>query len=453
MMETAIHELKAVQAEKYQRSSLDSLRVCAITCDCYPDDPLVRRTAEAAASAGCNYHVICSMKEGQAKDELFNGVHVHRIKLRGRQGKPLGRISGMPLGTMLVLWLIFSFLSSTKLTRLHIIHKFDVVHIHNLPDFLVFAALIPKIFGAQVVLHVQDVSPELMATRAIGWWRRIAVALARWQEHMSTSFADHVLTTGRPFKELLLKHGVPAAKLSIILNSADPKLFPAEKRTDPYLGEASAERPVLLMYHGTCAARFGLDVAIRAFAKARSKAPCLRLHIMGQGDAVPSLKELAQTLGLADCITFFPAGPVDTVADFIEHGDIGIIPYPSNGFTDLVLPTKAYEFALMRRPMIASDTVAIRSMFRAQSIVLCAPSSADGLAEAITDLYWHPLKRAQLVASAEEDNMNYRWELMAERYRQLLVSLATTSDHASSSHIVGGEVCRSPADYEDEERR
>jgi glycosyltransferase involved in cell wall biosynthesis len=430
MMETATHELKAVEAEEYQRYSIDSLRVCAITCDCYPDDPLVRRTAEAAASAGCSYHVICSMKEGQARDELFNGVHVHRIKLRGRQGKPLGRISGMPLGTMLVLWLIFLFLSSTKLTRLHIIHKFHVVHIHNLPDFLVFAALIPKFFGAQVVLHVQDVSPELTATRATGRWRRIAVALARWQEHMSTAFADHVLTTGRIFKEILLKHGVPEAKLSMIHNSADPKLFPAEKRTEPYLGEASAERPILLMYHGTCAARCGLDVAIRAFAKARSKAPFLRLHIMGQGEALPSLKELAQTLGLADYITFFPTGPVDTVADFIEHRDIGIIPY-LNGFMDLVLPTKAYEFALMRRPMIASDTVGMRSMFRAQSIVLCAPSSADSLAEAITDLYWHPLKRAQLVLSAEADNMNYRWELMAERYRQLLVSLATTSDHAN----------------------
>jgi glycosyltransferase involved in cell wall biosynthesis len=112
------------------------------------------------------------------------------------------------------------------------------------------------------------------------------------------------------------------------------------------------------------------------------------------------------------------------VADFVQQGDIGIIPYPSDGFMDLVLPTKAYELALMRRPIIASDTPAIRSMFRPGSIALCEPSSIDGFAEAIIDLYRHPQKRAQLVASAEQDNMKYRWELMAERYQQLIASLA-----------------------------
>src|SRR6266481_533216 len=130
------------------------LRVCAITCDCYPDDPLVRRTAEAAASAGYDYHVICSMKAGQSEYEVFKGVHVHRITRS--KGKPMGRISGMPLGTMLWLWSIFAFQAFGRVARLHLKQKFDVVHVHNMPDFLVFAALIPKMSGARVILHVQD---------------------------------------------------------------------------------------------------------------------------------------------------------------------------------------------------------------------------------------------------------------------------------------------------------
>ncbi len=109
--------------------------------------------------------------------------------------------------------------------------------------------------------------------------------------------------------------------------------------------------------------------------------------------------------------------------DFIAHGDIGLIPYRSDGFMDLVLPTKSYEFAWMQRPMIASDTPAIRSLFRPESIALCDPSRPESFAEAVVDLYQHPAKRARLAASAAEDYIPYQWEKMAERYQALLGSL------------------------------
>jgi hypothetical protein len=166
------------------------IRVCAITCDCYPEDVLVRRTAEAGASAGFEYHVICSMHDGQARHEIFNGVYVHRIRIRGRDGKPLGRITAMPLSKMLTYWSLFNFLACKMVARLHFKWKFDVVHVHNLPDFLAFAAIVPKCFGARVVLHIQDVAPELMAAKAKGFVRKLAVPLAKLQERISTAFAD-----------------------------------------------------------------------------------------------------------------------------------------------------------------------------------------------------------------------------------------------------------------------
>ena len=403
---------------------MSALRVCAITSDCYPEDPLVRRTAEAAACEGYEYHVICSLKEGQEKYEVFNGVHTHRIFLRGPKGKPLGRITGMPLGATLLAWSVFTFLAFWKVARLHLKQKFDVVHAHNMPDFLVFAAFVPKILGAQVILHVQDVSPELMAVKAKGRLKKITFLLATWQERVSTAFADHVLTVGWPFEECLRKRGVAQKKLSSVLNSADPTIFPVEKRTDPFMGEPTAERPLILMYHGTQAARAGLDIAIRAFVKAREVAPYLRLYFMGRGDALSDLKQLVQELGVADHVVFIPSRPPDELADFIMRGDIGIIPYRSDGFMDLLLPTKAYEYALMRRPMIVSNILAMRSMFRPESVIFCEPSNVDSFADAIIDLYQHPEKRTQLAANAEQDYAPYKWELMAERYRQLLASLA-----------------------------
>jgi len=78
----------------------------------------------------------------------------------------------------------------------------------------------------------------------------------------------------------------------------------------------------------------------------------------------------------------------------------------------------------MNIPIIASDTPAIRSMFRPGSIVLCDPASPESFAEAIVDLYQHTEKRAQMVAAAAEDYEPYRWEVIAQRYVQLLEALS-----------------------------
>jgi glycosyltransferase involved in cell wall biosynthesis len=393
-----------------------SLRVCAITFDWYPFDVLVRRTAEAAASAGYASDVICIREPGQKAEEICDGIHVYRI--------PMSRSFGRSLSFTILEWTIFMLQAGIKVARLHLKQRYDVIHVHNMPDFLVFSALFPKLMGAKVILEIQDVSPELMAAKAGTRLRKLILPLATWQEHISAAFAHHIVTVGWPFERLLLKRGIPAAKITNILNSADPRLFPVEHSTEISLEAASEENPLILMYHGTLAKRNGLDTAIRAIAQARQAVPHIRLDIKGRGEALPSLKLLARELGISELVHFSDPCPSEELVNFIQHGDIGIIPYRSDGFMDLVLPTKAYEFALMRRPMIASETPAIRSMFRPESLILCEASNVESFAAAIIDLYQHPAKRQQMVNEATKDYTPYRWEVMAARYQQLLLTLA-----------------------------
>jgi glycosyltransferase involved in cell wall biosynthesis len=404
-----------------------SLRVCAITFDWYPYDVLVRRTAEAAASAGYTSDVICIRQPGQKIEELCDGVHVHRI--------PMSRSFGRSLPFTILEWTIFMLRAGIKVARLHLKQRYDVIHVHNMPDFLVFSALIPKLLGAKIILEIQDVSPELMAAKAGSRLRKLILPLATWQERISAWFAHHVVTVGWPFERLLLKRGIPASKITNILNSADPRLFPVERGSEISTQAPGQENPLILMYHGTVAKRNGLDTAIHAVAQARRVAPYIRLDIKGRGEAIPSLKSLAQELGIGEYVVFSDPCPSEKLVDFVLHGDIGIIPYRSDGFMDLVLPTKAYEFALMRRPMIASETPAIRSMFRTESLILCEPSNVDSFAAAIIDLYQHPEKRLQMVNEAAQDYTPYRWEVMAGRYQQLLLTLAQGEEDSKAELV------------------
>jgi len=402
------------------------IHVGAITFDWYPFDPTVRRLAEAGVDAGYDVDVICLHRRDESRYEVYNGVHVYRI--------PMDREFGRSLPITLLRWCWFLLLVAVTVTRLHFKQAYDVIHVHNMPDFLVFATLIPKLLGAKVILEVQDVSPELMGAKARGRLRGIVIRLAAWQEHISTAFAHHVITVGWPFEELLLQRGVPREKLTVILNSADPKLFPPSRR---YLSASEAfeeGRPFILMYHGTLAYRNGLDIAIYALALALRSVPHLRLDICGRGEQLHFLKQLAVELGVSNHVVFSDPRPSDEIVDLVVHGDVGIIPYRSDGFMELVFPTKAYEFAWMHRPMIASDTPAIRSMFRPDSIALCDPLKPESFAEAIIDLYQHPEKRERMVANTAEDYEPYRWELMAERYLQLLASLCRKQKQEKIEH-------------------
>lgn len=392
-----------------------ALRVVAITFDWYPYEVRALRTAEAAVHAGYEVDVISLHRPWERRYEVFHGVHVYRMPMsRGVGGSLLSRI-------LQYCW--FFLLAGITVTWLHLRRHYDVVHVHNMPDFLVFSALFPKLLGAKIILDVQDVTPELMGAKAKGRHRGLVIRLATWQERFSTAFAHHVVTTGWLFEELLVQRGVPKEKITSILNSADPSLFPSARQCPPPFESAKQGQPLILMYHGTLAERNGLDTAIRALALARRVVPQLRLDIQGDGDYLPFLKQLVVELGVSDSVVFSGICPADKLVDFVVHGDVGIIPYRRDGFAELVLPTKAYEFAWMHRPIIASDTRAIRSMFRSESIVLCDSSKPESFAEAIIDLYRHPEKRAFMAANAAQDYMPYRWELMAERYQRLLVSL------------------------------
>jgi len=393
---------------------MSSIRVGTITFDWYLTDGRVIRLVEAAADAGYRVDVICLRQPHEKFHEVCNGIHVYRV--------PMSRGFGLSLPVTVLCWCWFLLLAGATVTWLHLRRPYNVIHVHNMPDFLVFSTVFPKLLGAKVILDVQDVSPELMAAKAKSQLQAIVVRLAKLQERISTTFADHVVTAGWPFEKLLLRRGVPEEKLTIIINSTDPKVFPASLRQPIPTEPPDETRPFILIYYGTVAERHGLDIAVRALALALRVVPHLRLDIKGCGEHLLKVKQLTEELGVSDHVVFSEDSPYWEVVNFIVHSDVGIIPYQCDGFTDLLLPTKAYELAWMHRPIIASDTLAIRSMFRSESIALCDPSSPESFTEAIIDLYQHPEKRASMVANAAEDYVPYRWERMAKRYQQLLAS-------------------------------
>ena len=99
---------------------------------------------------------------------------------------------------------LFSFIG---LSSLHMQKGHDVVHIHNLPDFLVFIALIPKITGAMVILDLHDLMPEFFAERNDRSLDNWLVRLIILQESLSCRFANLIITDTEIWRQTLITRG------------------------------------------------------------------------------------------------------------------------------------------------------------------------------------------------------------------------------------------------------
>src|SRR5947209_13495828 len=153
---------------------MSPVRIATITFDWYPFEPRALRLGQAAADAGYAVDVICLRQPHEKRYDIVNGVHIYRL--------PMSREYSRSLPMAVLGWCWFLLLAGITITYLHLKHAYDVIHVHNMPDFLVFATLFPRLLGAKIILDVQDACPELITEKAHGKLREVAILLATWQE-------------------------------------------------------------------------------------------------------------------------------------------------------------------------------------------------------------------------------------------------------------------------------
>lgn len=376
------------------------LRIAMIAYTHYESDPRVKREAEALAARGDNVHVWALRGEGAPKDAVEKGVTVHRIRMpRYRGGRALNYVSS---------YARFMAVATAMITAAHVESRIDVVHVHTMPDFMVFAALIPRLSGAKVLLDMHDLMPELYALKFGLEKHGRAVAALRSVQRAATAFADAVICVHQNQYELLLRDGVPAHKLSIVMNAADPLLFPKRDKEPP----SGANDPIRVVYHGTVLERYGVDLAVRAFAMARAQDPRLVMSLYGGGDFVEPVRALASELGLAPPV-FEMTGvhrPLEEIAEAIRSAHIGVAPNRDNQ-EDSVLPTKLLEYISVGIPAVATRTRCVSRFFDGSEVELVPVGDVDGMAAALVRLARDAKLRKARVERARLWEQEFGWEV------------------------------------------
>ncbi|MBV8901358.1 MAG: glycosyltransferase family 4 protein [Verrucomicrobia bacterium] len=380
-------------------------RVAAVVYSTYPADPRPRRAAEALAGEGASVEVIC-LKETDEEPfrECFNGVKITRVPLKRRRGGKLSYL--LQYGT-------FILASGAILAGRTLRRRYDVVHVHNMPDILVFSALVPKLLGARVILDLHDPMPELMMAIFGLQENASSVRLLRALEKCSLAFADAVITVNETFKQIFLARSCPARKINVVMNSPDEQIFQARRPAgrDP-------AKPFVIMYHGSLVERHGLDLAVTALAKLRQSIPSAELRVYG--GSTPFLEQVmdqVRQLQLGDAVRYLGRKKLEHIAEAIRECDVGIIPNRRSLFTELNTPTRIFEYLSQGKPVIAPRTPGILDYFSEQELVFFELGDADDLALKLEHVFRHPVEMLRMVDCGQAVYSIHRWS--SERLRFL----------------------------------
>ncbi len=389
------------------------LRHCMVVHAHYPlGETLVQRQAEALMDHGIEVEVVCLRLPGERPLESVNGVQVHRLDVQRRTERNFLY--------QFVEYLNFFARATVYLTRLHLKSGFDVIQVHDLPDFLVFCAIVPRWMGARVFLQIRDLMPEFFAARTGRPADDPLVGLIALQEQISCRFAEHVVTVTEAWRQVLIARGVPPDKCSVVMNLADTRYF------YPVRDRRERKAPDLhVVYHGSLAYRYGVDLVLEAVAMVRNELPGLRVSILGGGEERERLIQRASELHLDDIVQFSKNYlGLDELVPILRCADVGVVPNRNDPFTDSLVPTKLLEYAAMEMPAIAARTRGIESYFDGEMVEFFEPDSAQDLAKAIRRLYRDPARRRALGETMAAFNRRHNWSEESERYVRFVDSFA-----------------------------
>lgn len=400
----------------------------------YRSDPRVIRAAEAATAAGFFVDFLCLRRGDESEAETIRGVRLLRLNQVRYRGGGLLRY--------MLAYLEFFVRCLCKTTFLFLRHRYRVIHVNNIPDFLVFSAIIPRMLGARILLDIHDPMPNTFSSKFKSGEDGLFFKLLLWQEKISAHFAHRVLTVHEPVKQAILvgQHGLPEKEVEVIANFPDDSIF---QLRDSY----SATGAVRMVFHGTILERYGLRTAIAALEAVRDRSQ-LSLRIIGEGDFSSKLKQLIAERGLHDCVEFInQAFPVELIPAMIADCNLGFVPLERSSMTHYGLPLKMLEYIALGLPVITVRNAAISYYFCEEDCLFYESNDAESLRR----LFERVLAEPELLTEYHRRSVALRsrfiWSGERTKYTGLLRRLAFPdgSEAADSERIdVVGNGMRKP---------
>lgn len=354
-----------------------------------PADRRVWNISRTLAAAGWQVVIACAQgaDRDDAPHEVLEGIEIHRYPLR-----PAGSTLGYAREYGQALWRL-----RRLIRRLAAERHFDIVHACNPPDLLLLAARSLRRRGTRFIFDHHDLVPELYRSR-FGRGEDLGYRATLRAERVAYGMADVSLATNGSYARVAVERGgMDPEDVFVVRNGPDLTRF-RPVAPDPAWRRGRAH---LISYLGIMGPQDGVDHALRALAALRAVREDWHAVFIGDGDALPAMRALAEELRLGDHVEFAGWRGDDDIRLILSSSDVCLAPDPPSPLNDVSTMIKIPEYMALGRA-VASYALPESRVSAGDSALYAAPGDPASLGRCVAELLDDPERRERMGALARE---------------------------------------------------
>jgi len=354
-----------------------------------PADRRVWNISRTLTAAGWQVVIACAQgaDRDDAPHEVLEGIEIHRYPLR-----PAGSTLGYAREYGQALWRLRKLVRRLSRER-----RFDVVHACNPPDLLLLAARSLRRQGTRFIFDHHDLVPELYRSR-FGRGEDLGYRATLRAERVAYRMADVSLATNGSYARVAVERGgMDPEDVFVVRNGPDLTRF-RPVPADPAWRRGRAH---LISYLGIMGPQDGVDHALRALAALRALRDDWHAVFVGDGDALPAMRALADELALGDHVEFAGWRGDDDIRLILSSSDVCLAPDPPSPLNDVSTMIKIPEYMALGRA-VASYALPESRVSAGDSALYAAPGDPESLGRCVAELLDDPARRERMGALARE---------------------------------------------------
>lgn len=381
----------------------------------YPEPFKVHDLCEALVSEGHEVDVITSFpnypmgeiyegyKNGGHKDEVINGVNVHRVFTIGRKNGFLFRIAN---------YYAYSLASTRYVSKIK--KDYDIVFVYQLSPVLMAQGALKykKKHNKKILLYCLDLWPDSLTLGGVKKGGLIYNYFKKKSERIYNS-ADKILVSSKMFEQYFEE----------MFKIRDEKIdYLPQYAEDVFAPDSCVDNGVLNI---TFAGNIGTTQSIETilYAAQRLKDENIRFNIYGDGSGLLSLKDLAENKLKLENVIFHGRIPLDQVPGKYAESDGLIVTLSDNPVLSMSFPGKIQTYMAAGKPIIGAVNGEAAEIIKEAECGFCANAEdVDGLVECIKEFMLSD--KAQLGKNARKYyEKNFRKEDFINRLTEELEKL------------------------------
>lgn len=276
---------------------------------------------------------------------------------------------------------------------------FEVIHAH---DWMSLKAIsqIRNTSTLPVVLHVH--STEYDRAGVHGNQKIQAM------EKLGFQIADRLVAVSNLTRRILVDHyGVPSEKIDVVYNASN-LAHRSHTAANVSTAAPAKERSPVISFVGRVTYQKGPAYFVQSAFRALQLQPNLRFQVVGAGDLLPSMRQLAWELGVHDKFTFHGFQSVKKVEALLADSDVFVMPSVSEPFGIVALEAMAQHVPII----ISKQSGVAECLMHALKVDFW---DTDLMADRIVSLVRRSRLRGELQKNGSREVERFTWENSARR--------------------------------------